>query len=422
MDSHTLEQALRREAIRRRLQGERPCEICRDLQRSDTWLTKWWNVYQRHPQTDFAARSRAPQTSPHQLPPAVEWAVLTVRRTLAAGQTAATRYGLIGHRAIRSELERLGIQPLPSLATIQRMLARQGLTQPCGAAADHAYYPEPCAERPNALHATDLITRHLQGGQVVQNVHPFDHYSHAVHLSQYPDKSCTAILAHLLGTWRRLGIPQVQQFDNEATFRGGHSHPRVLGQVVRLCLFVGVEVVFIPLAEAKRNHWVEGFHALWVHAFWSRYRFRDLAEVHREVPLFLRWYHHRYRPPSLDSRTPTQMRHGWPLVRLTAPLVHLIPDPLPITAGRINFLRKVDARGIIPVLNEPWMVGPKWRGQYVWVQVHTAHQTLTIWHQPEAHAPWQHLKTYPYRFSEPVHPVLPEFRRNRQRCREHWPG
>jgi transposase-like protein len=69
MDAHTPEQALRREAIRRRLQGERPGDICRDLYRSDTWLAKWWTLYQRQPQTDFADRSRAPHPCPHQTLP-----------------------------------------------------------------------------------------------------------------------------------------------------------------------------------------------------------------------------------------------------------------------------------------------------------------------------------------------------------------
>ncbi len=62
MDTRTSEQALRREAIRRLLQGERPCDICRDLNRGRTWLHKWWSHYQLNPKTDFADRSRSPHT------------------------------------------------------------------------------------------------------------------------------------------------------------------------------------------------------------------------------------------------------------------------------------------------------------------------------------------------------------------------
>lgn len=40
MNIQPSEQALRREAIRRRLQGERRIEICRDLGRSLPWFDK----------------------------------------------------------------------------------------------------------------------------------------------------------------------------------------------------------------------------------------------------------------------------------------------------------------------------------------------------------------------------------------------
>jgi putative transposase len=421
MDTLTSEQALRREAIRRHLQGERRCDICRDLNRSISWFDKWWGEYQSHPHTDFADHSRAPHTSPHQTPSSIEQAVIRVRRTLEAGQTAQTRYGLIGHRAISGELERLGLRPLPSLATIQRILGRQGLTHPRGVAAETAYYPEVVAWMPNAIHATDIITKHLHGGQVVQNLHTFDHYTHAVHLSQHADKRSTTIRAHLLGSWADLGLPVIVQLDNESSFRGGHTHPRVIGQVLRLCLFVGVEVLFIPEYEAKRNHWVEGFHSLWIQAFWSRHTFPSLDQIHREAVTFSRWYHTRYQPPSLAGQTPAQRRDGFQEVRLTPALLDLIPETLPITKGRINFIRKVDPMGKIKVLNQRWSVGRKWIGEYVWVVVDTAKQTLTIWHKPDQQAPWQHIKASRYCLYEPVHPLLPEFRRNRPPCREHWP-
>jgi putative transposase len=421
MATRTSEPALRREAIRRRLQGERRCDICHDLQRRPAWFGTWWAEYRRHPRIDCADRPRAPHTSPTQTPPAVEQAVLAIRQTLEAGQSLETRDGLIGHRAIRGELDRLGGKPLPSVATIQRMLARHGLTQRRGTTADKAYYPGPIAWAPNALHATDIITRHLHGGQVVQNVHTFDHSTPTGHLSPHCDNTSATVRAHLLETWSRLGSPVMQQFDNEASFRGGQSHRRVIGQVVRLCLFVGVAVLFIPEHEAKRHHWVEGFHALGVRAFWSRKRFRHLVDGQAEAPTFLRWDHMRYRPPSLAGRTPAQMRRGVRAVRLTAGLRRLIPQRLPISRGRVHFIRKVDVMGKVRILNEPWLLGRRWIGEYVWAVVDTAQQTLTFWHKPHPQAAWQRIHTRPYRLTEPVHPLLPEFRRNRLRCHEQWP-
>jgi len=419
----TSEQALRREAIRRRLQGERRSAICRDLQRSRRWFSKWWAAYRRNPQTDFADRSRAPYTSPQRVPPHVAQAVVTVRHIFEAAATPQTRYGLIGHRAIQDELRRLKIHPVPSLATIQRRLAAAGLTQPRGVASETAYYPWPVAWEVNAIHATDIITRHVHGGEEIDNFHTLDHYSHAVHLTQHADKTSGTARQHLLRTWQHLGVPWVQQFDNDGAFCGGHTHPHVLGQVVRLCLWCGVEVFFTPFYDPQRNYQIETFHSLWEVAFWSRYQFRNLAHVQAEVPRFLRWYHTRYQPPALHGKTPAQMRRGKPIRPLTSPLRHLLPSGrLPLTSGRIHLMRKVSTTGMIELLNEFWPVGPRYIGHYVRATIDTAKQTLTVWYQPDAQAPWQLIKTRRFWLKETVHDLLPAFRHNSARCREQWPG
>ena len=245
METPTPEQLLRCEAVRRHLCGEKRGDICDDLDRSPSWFDKWWAEYQAHPQTDFADRSRRPHTSPTQTPDEIAHAVIAARQTLEAAATPETRFGLIGPAAIQTHLEGLGIEP-PSVPTIQRLLHAAGLTHPLGAGHDSAYYPWLEAWAVNAIHATDIITRHLRGGEEIENFHTLDHYSHAAFLSQHADKSSATSCEHLRATWSKLGLPQLHQFDNEDAFRGGHTHPRVMGQVVRLCLFCGVEPIFTP--------------------------------------------------------------------------------------------------------------------------------------------------------------------------------
>ena len=121
MDTTTTEQAVRREAIRRRVQGEHRCDICRDLGRTPRWFDKWWAAYQRDPYTDFSDHGRAPHTSPQQLPDSVAQAVVAVRHVLEAATTPDTRYGLIGPQAIQGRLQELHVRPLPSVPTIQRI-------------------------------------------------------------------------------------------------------------------------------------------------------------------------------------------------------------------------------------------------------------------------------------------------------------
>lgn len=423
MDTQPTEQALRREAVRRRLQGHRVCDICHDLQRSPRWLNKWWREYQRHPDTDFTEQGRAPRSSPQQMPPEIEQAVVALRHMLEAGQTPDTRYGLIGARAIRGKLQRLHVQPLPGVATIQRLLAKQGLTHPLGANHDAAYYPWPVPWAINALQATDIITKHLPGGAVIQNFHTLDLYSHAVCLTPHADKTAATATAHLLAAWARLGRPLLHQFDNESTFGGGPMHVRALGHVVRLCLYCQVEPLFIPVYEAKRNHQIETFHSLWVASFWSRQEFTSLAHVRTELPLFLRWYHTEYRPPALEGKTPAQLRRGFRPPALTKPLAALIPpDRLPLTAGRIHVMRRVDPQGTITLFNEPWLIGKRWMGEYIRATINTAQQQVSFWHKPDAPSAWRCLKMRRFRLPERVHEVIPQFRRNSERCREYLPG
>jgi putative transposase len=423
MDSNTNEQALRREAIRRRLEGESRAAICQALQRSLRWFDKWWAEYRQNPLTDFASRSRSPHRSPQQMPASVVQAVLALRQLFEQAATRETRYGLIGAHAIWARLKELRVSPLPSVATIQRILAQHHLTHPLGAGTSAAYYPWPLAWDINAIFATDIITKHLRGGAEIQNFHTIDHYSHAVCLTQHLDKTSRTSCVHLLKTWASIGLPCLQQFDNEGAFCGGHTHPHVLGQVVRLCLFCGVEPLFTPYYEPKRNYQIESFHSLWVSSFWSRHEFATIGEVEAESRLFWRWYMNHYYPPALAGQTPAQLRRGARVRLLSARLRRLIPQGrLPLTAGRIHFLRKVDSNGAIEILNEVWRLGSKWSGEYVRATINTAEQTIGFWHQASAEASWQRIKTRRFVIKERVHALRPEFRRNCARCRDCLPG
>jgi len=423
MDSNLSEQDLRREAIRRRLQGHSRREICLALERSPRWFDKWWAIYQHDPLTDFTSRSRRPHTSPQQMPPEVIQAVLSTRHLLEQAVTPDTRYGTIGARAIWLRLKQLQLCPLPSIPTIQRILSAHNMTHPLGAAAETAYYPYPHAWNVAAIFATDIITKHLRGGQAIQNFHTIDHHSHAVCLSQHLDKTSATSCAHLLQSWAKLGLPFIHQFDNEGAFSGGYTHRRVLGQLVRLCLFCGVEPLFTPYYDPKRNHQIETFHSLWTAAFWSRHEFGALEEVQAEIPLFWRWYMYHYAPPALEGNTPAEMRRGVAPWRLTSQLRRLVPQGrLPITDGRVHFVRKVDGQGKIVVLNAVWSLGTSWSGEYIRATISPGEQEIAFWHQRGAEADWRLIKTRRFQVEEKVHDLLPEFRRNRARCRECLPG
>ena len=176
MDHAIDEQAVRREAVRRRLAGETRSEICQALERSTSWFDKWWSRYQQDPTIDFAEEPRAPYTVPQRTAGDIVTTIVSLRHILEAGRTRDTRYGLIGAGAIQGRLIDLKVKPVPSLRTIQRVLEQHDLTHPVGAGQSTAYYPWPIAWAVNAIQATDIITRHVFGGETIENFHTLDHY------------------------------------------------------------------------------------------------------------------------------------------------------------------------------------------------------------------------------------------------------
>lgn len=53
----------------------------------------------------------------------------------------------------------------------------------------------------------------------------------------------------LIRIWKRIALPQYLQLDNQSPFRDINRHPRYFGIVIKLCLSLNIQSVFIPLNE-----------------------------------------------------------------------------------------------------------------------------------------------------------------------------
>jgi len=257
----------------------------------------------------------------------------------------------------------------------------------------------------------DWTERYLAGGAKVYAFHSLEVTSRAMEQTLARDKSGRTVRAHLLKSWQMLGLPEGLQLDNDAAFCGGYKVPRVLGACVRLCLYLGVEPIFIPFGEPERNGLVERLHGLWGQAVWKRRRFRSFAQVERTQPRFQRWYA-AYVGGGGGVIPPTAGRR-----RLTAREAAALPEVLPITAGRIHFLRWVEPDGTIQVLNETWRITRRLAGHYVWATVVTHEQRLRVYSKRTAHSPVRLVKEFRYALPEPVQPVPKRFRRTARRRR-----
>jgi hypothetical protein len=97
----TDELSKRQAAVRMRLAGETVDSICRTLQRTDRWLSKWWQRYLAVGPEGLYDLTRANQRVVNRTPPHIERAVISVRRRLAARSTPQTG---ISHNVRHSRL------------------------------------------------------------------------------------------------------------------------------------------------------------------------------------------------------------------------------------------------------------------------------------------------------------------------------
>jgi len=118
-----MEQEIRKAAIKRFIQGEKPKQIYESLNRSKPWFFKWLKRYQSGDPNWFKGQPRTPKHSPRALCLEDKKRIIETRRHLDA-----QRFAQFGPSAIKWELKKAGHQ-LPSDSTIKRVLRAEGLVK-----------------------------------------------------------------------------------------------------------------------------------------------------------------------------------------------------------------------------------------------------------------------------------------------------
>lgn len=409
-DQH--EYQLRRRAIRLTLQGHTRQAILARIPRSPAWLSKWQHRFAKLGWQGLRSRSRSPLHQRGRYSERIRHLVVATRQRLRQ-----RRVGLSGPQAIQDELAHSHLlRRVPSLATIKRILHDAHLIHH-PRPPKRGYFPQPTPTATYVLHAMDWTARYLTGGAKLFVFHTVDVQTRALTQTLHTDKSGATVQAHALMAWQQLGLPSGLQLDNDAAFSGGYKVRRVFGTFVRLCLYLGIEPIFLPVGEPKRNSVVERLHGLWSQTFWRTHRFDTLAAVRRAAPQFVRFYMGRYHPPALQGATPGQAQQQVERRKLTAEEVALLPSELPLTAGRLHFLRLVTAEGQIRLLNERWCVGKRLAGQYVWATITTHRRRLQIYHRQSEGARVRLVKVFRYALHEQVVPLAVQFQQPYQRRR-----
>lgn len=400
----------RRLAFRLFAQEKSPREILKQVPRSRTWLFKWKKRFEHQRWHALDSLSKAPHHPAKRYTPQVVKLVLRLRHRLQRADV-----GLSGARAIRTELrtQRL-LRTVPALSTINRWLKAASLIPGGEAKPKPPFYPAPLLGRDFAVAACDWTARYLEGGEKGCVFHTVDTHTHALAQSSSGDKSTPSVCAPLLQACARMGVPDFLPLDNDAAFTGLGQTPGVWGRFVRLALYWGIELVFIPPGEPQRNALVEGIHHLWAQSFWRKNHFASLKAFQRKSPQFLAWYED-YAPPALHGLTVKAARQGVKRRKLPPRALNHLPPDLPLTAGRLHFIRRVNERGLISLRKETWKVSRRLAGEYVWATLDLSTERLAIYYRRSEKAMAHLVKTYHYPIAERVQRVRPEHRHRTKR-------
>lgn len=415
LQSHDPEAQVREEAINRYLVGENPTEICRELGRSRTWFYKALRRYQQGGRAALGSLSRRPHRIANQTDEVVEAAIVRIRQAITSGEDPILRYGNIGAETIASELERADLT-LPSIATINRILCKHGLQQSRQKRNKKRQlpndYPWPCVTQPNQLHLLDFVTRATGSIRRVYSCNLLDQARQWPYMRLITSKTRQNVADFLVAAWQEVGMPNALYIDNDTVWRGSSYGQRSFSFIVRLCLLLGVEVVFTPPYTPEANPLIESFNGIWDRNFWQRTTFDSLQKMETELIHFETWCRERRPLREHDRRPPSQLNPDFVPFRLPVDFAQHQQPALPLTAGLVHFIRFPDHTGTFSILNEQWTIADRsLKPATIRATIDTGQEQLSVYHQATPQVPPVAVEHFAYKVGEKIEPLSSEFQR-----------
>ena len=398
-------------AIKRHIEGERSVDIYRSLGKSKPWFMKWWKRYRSGKTEWYKDLPKRPRTIRKKIDGRIETTVIAIRKSLMDGTEDSTKYSFVGSESIKFRMEELGHKSseIPSQSTIKRIIKRSKLRvntkERYKRVRSKGRYTLLKPEFIDEMHQIDFVgPRHIKGFGSINSIHLKDVVGRQVAGQQYIEKSMDNVLSFLLEYWKSHPLPRYLQVDNGMSFAGDYIRPRSFSRFVRLCLYMGIEVVFIAPAKPWMNGTIEEFNKGFDRLFWKQETFTDLEDIRIKSAIFYarqnKFNERKLRDTDLRSISPK---------RMLQPDFEIDVNNNPLVAGKIHFIRVVGSKGDISVLNEKFHVGGEYIGEYSWATVDTKEQSLVIFYNDEEMVV-REIKRFDYVIEETVHDLADLFK------------
>ncbi len=405
-----IEEEERIEAVNRYIRRDSPSTICRDAGRSEKWLFNWVNRFKTDGEGWYKSRSRAPKKHGRKTGREIESTVVNIRKAIMEGNEHESKYLGVSADAIQYKMEKLGIsrEEIPSVSTIKRIVKKHSLIvnkrERYKRVKSKKRYTILNPTQIDEMHQMDFVgPRFIKGYGAISSLNLIDVVCNRVHIEQYDTRSMDNIIDFLIRYWRNNPIPRYLQVDNGMYFIGDFKYPRRFSRFIRFCLYVGVEVVFINPKCPWMNGSIENFNGWFEAKFWAKETFTNLEDMRAKSTHFVGQYNDlsvwKNKNKSLEQINPA---------RILNKSLEISQDKLPLTDGKIHFIRKVNNEGEISVLNEAFEVGKEFIDEYAWATICLKKQRIGVYYRAKDQDAAVLIKKFEYELNEGVKALRPD--------------
>lgn len=366
----------RQEAVNKYLRGEKVTSIAVFFKKSRKWVHHWINRFSSRTDDDhwYQDRSKAPLKVTNSLSSQLENQIIDIRIELMNEKMAQT-----GAISIQYECERRGIKQIPSVWTINRVIAKHGLNKVQSVYKTPKDYPDIFWH----IHQMDLVgPRYIKGDGKFYSINLIDITTHSCFVKAVRTKASEGIVTAIADFWKTHGMPDALQMDNELAFRGSNRYPRSFGSVVRFALSQGVAVIFIPVSEPWRNGIIEKFNHTYQKRFLQVYTFNSLLHLSQQEQSFIDFHNHQHRYSSQGHKTADEARALQLPPLYYNGIIHL-PSlksniKIPLTKGCIYYVRFIRSDLKLYLPNEIFILKPELKYSYVVAEINIENHSLII--------------------------------------------
>ena len=281
------------------LERRSPSQIARDHGISERWVFKLLKRFKEGGYPALEPRSRRPKSCSQQVDPKTQDLIVELRgRLLDAGHDA-------GSQTIHYHLTQQLDQP-PSVATIWRILKRQGLITPQPHKRPRSSFIRFEAKLPNETWQLDSTPWQLSDGSPVEILNFEDDRSRVCVASNcFPTVKAADVVETFYSAANTYGLPASLLSDNAAVFTGRTRRGKVILELEleRLGIVFKHSTPYHPQTCGK----VERFHQTLKRFLARQTPAGSLAELQFQLDGFLDYYNHRRPHRALNRQTPSSV-------------------------------------------------------------------------------------------------------------------